>query len=321
MIPVPVSFAGMPNTRWWAFEDAKTNYGDIDANTTDLAKLLFLEFALVYANDWFVIPYTLPAGAIATVRGLAVTNTFGERSGSRPPTRGPTPTGSAGACSPSTSRARAGAPADTSLLLLPTAAKVEHGPPIEDVMLIRDEVANMVWGVETIVPLPSGESRPGRRGGGAVARLLPGAGRRPAVAATAGPRADPLPGDEQRARELDSLPAGARRRQQPRNPAAARGDAADPRRGPEPARQVQPRTALLRQGLDDTAAAALLHPRRGGAARRARACSRASSGRAGATGACSCGCACAARRDAAKARAGCASTSSSTLQSPSADRV
>src|SRR5579872_297892 len=25
MIPIPVSFAGMPNTRWWAFEDRKTN--------------------------------------------------------------------------------------------------------------------------------------------------------------------------------------------------------------------------------------------------------------------------------------------------------
>jgi hypothetical protein len=51
MIPVPVSFAGMPNTRWWAFEDSKTNFGDIDASTTDLPKLLFLEFALVYPND------------------------------------------------------------------------------------------------------------------------------------------------------------------------------------------------------------------------------------------------------------------------------
>ena len=79
MIPVPVSFAGMPNTRWWAFEDSKTNFGDIDASTTDLAKLLFLEFALVYANDWFVIPYTLPAGAIATISGFVVTNTFGDR--------------------------------------------------------------------------------------------------------------------------------------------------------------------------------------------------------------------------------------------------
>src|SRR5262249_38430613 len=62
MIPTPVSFSGMPNTRWWSFEDRKTNFGDINANTGELAKLLFLEFALVYANDWFLIPYTLPTG-------------------------------------------------------------------------------------------------------------------------------------------------------------------------------------------------------------------------------------------------------------------
>jgi len=68
----------MANTRWWTFEDNQTNFGDIDANTTDLAKLLFMEFALLYANDWFVVPYTLPSGAIATVQGLVVTNVFGE---------------------------------------------------------------------------------------------------------------------------------------------------------------------------------------------------------------------------------------------------
>ena len=28
-IPAPVRFNGMPDTRWWAFEDGKTNFGDI----------------------------------------------------------------------------------------------------------------------------------------------------------------------------------------------------------------------------------------------------------------------------------------------------
>ena len=33
VIPTPVSFSSMPNTRWWSFEDSKTNFGDIDAST------------------------------------------------------------------------------------------------------------------------------------------------------------------------------------------------------------------------------------------------------------------------------------------------
>src|SRR5215467_1456090 len=118
MIPVPVSFAGMPNTRWWAFEDRKTNFGDIDASTTDLAKLLFLEFALVFSNDWFVIPYTLPSGSIATIRGFVVQNVFGERFWI-------TPAGSAQdqlwqRWSMFTIDKVGGGPADTSLVLLPT---------------------------------------------------------------------------------------------------------------------------------------------------------------------------------------------------------
>ena len=128
MIPVPVSFAGMPNTRWWSFEERKTNFGDIDASTTDLAKLLFLEFALVYANDWFVIPYTLPAGAIAAIRGVAVTNTFGERFWIEAAGSGADADWQRWSMFTINVRRPAGAPADTSLLLLPTVAKLEQGP-------------------------------------------------------------------------------------------------------------------------------------------------------------------------------------------------
>ena len=58
MLPTQVTFNGMPNTRWWEFEDGRTNFGDIKPDTTDLAKLLLIEFGLVYANDWFLIPFT-----------------------------------------------------------------------------------------------------------------------------------------------------------------------------------------------------------------------------------------------------------------------
>src|SRR4029079_16906914 len=78
-IPVPVSFSGMANTRWWTFEENRTNFGDVDASTTDLAKLLFMEFALVYANDWFVVPSTLPVGMLAKLDGRPVSNVFRER--------------------------------------------------------------------------------------------------------------------------------------------------------------------------------------------------------------------------------------------------
>ena len=68
-IPGSVRFNGMPDTRWWAFEDGKTNFGDIRPGTTHLAKLLLIEFGLVYANDWFLFPYTVPTGIDIDYKG------------------------------------------------------------------------------------------------------------------------------------------------------------------------------------------------------------------------------------------------------------
>jgi len=77
-IPSHVQFEGMPDTRWWKFEDGKTSFGDVKPATTDISKLLLIEFGLVFANDWFLVPYTLPVGSLANVEGLTVKNNFGE---------------------------------------------------------------------------------------------------------------------------------------------------------------------------------------------------------------------------------------------------
>ena len=164
-VPVQVTYDGMPNTRWWAFEDRKTNFGDIAPDTTDLGKLLFMEFGLVYANDWFLLPHALPAGSIATVRGMAVTNVFGERTWVEPAGQGPDDAWQRWAMYTVSKRGLDDAAADTSLLLLPTVPKVQEGRPLDDVLLIRDEMANMVWGVEKRVMMASGESGAGNEAG------------------------------------------------------------------------------------------------------------------------------------------------------------
>ena len=258
MIPVPVTFRGMPNTRWWAFEDGQTNFGDVDASSTDLAKLLFVEFALVFGNDWFVVPCTLPAAAIATIRGLVVTNVFGERlwvdaaGGGGQAQRQPWSMFTID---------RAGdrsAAADPSLVLLPTASKIQEGAPIEEVALIRDEVANMVWGIERTVQLAGGESKPGLEAAyqtraffEALVAAQPGG-----PAPQAFPPAAPI-----RYRVMTTVPEnwipfvpvhvdGSNREIQLQRAALPRiidGDRGDPVK-------VQPRTRLLRQGLDRTPA-------------------------------------------------------------------
>ena len=79
VIPAPVSFKGMPAARFWEIEDGSVDLGAIDAASDDLARLLVMEFALVYGNDFFVVPVRLPVGSVSTVASLVVTDSFGVR--------------------------------------------------------------------------------------------------------------------------------------------------------------------------------------------------------------------------------------------------
>ena len=161
-IPAPVRFNGMPDTRWWAFEDGKTNFGDINPGTTDLAKLLLIEFGLVYANDWFLLPYTVPAGTALNIKGLAVTNTFGERFWIE--AAGPRQRRSVAALDdvqPEHQGAGGRARRPRRCSCCPPCRRSRKATPLEEIALTRDEMANMVWGIETVIPLPSGGTRAG----------------------------------------------------------------------------------------------------------------------------------------------------------------
>jgi hypothetical protein len=255
MVPTPATFAGMPNTRWWAFEEGKTNFGDIRPDTTDLAKLMLIEFGLTYANDWFLVPFAVEAGSIARVEGAAVTNVFGERTWIEAASRGLDDDWRRWAMFLASIRGKGLQWADTSLLLLPVAPKVNDGPVLEEVMLVRDEMANMVWAIEHTIPLQSGE---GKRGVEAarelrafherdLERLLGAPPASPALAEGAQVRYDIMNGVPEN--WLPFVPVhreGETRSIQLQRAAMLRILTGDPER-PE---KVRPRTSLLRQGLD-----------------------------------------------------------------------
>jgi len=161
-IPTTLTFDGMPNTRWWAFEEGRTNFGDIKPDTNELGKLLLMEFGLIYANDWFLLPLTVPAGSVITVKGLAVSNVFGERTWIDPAGQGAENSWQKWRMFGLSSFKSTAAQADTSLVMLPTVSKVMEERDLEEIALVRDEVANMVWGIENIVPLTDGSAKRGR---------------------------------------------------------------------------------------------------------------------------------------------------------------
>jgi hypothetical protein len=248
----------MPDPRWWAFEDGRTNLGDVRADTTDLARLLFVEFALVYGNDWFTIPCDLPVGTVTKIEGLSVTNVFGERLWIEAAGRGLDDDWARWSMFTLDIAGVAPEAADTSLYLPSTVPVTSESQPLEDVMLLRDEIANLVWGVERIVPLATGV---GRRGSEAAAETL--ALRTRLVHDGAGGPALPPPAPAAPVSYLVEttvpeswipfvavhVPGDVRETQLQRAavPRLIEGD-------PAPPVKVRPRTSLLRVGLDESPA-------------------------------------------------------------------
>ena len=159
-MPTTIQFDGMPNTRHWSFEEGVTNFGDIDTDTTDIAKLLLIEFGLVFANDWFLLPIDLPVGSLTEIKGLVVTNVFGERLMIEPAVSEAGPVQSWRMFRLTNKGA-----AENRLFLPATTPTALESSTVESANLIRDEVSNMVWGIETMVQLSDGSSRRGREVG------------------------------------------------------------------------------------------------------------------------------------------------------------
>ncbi|WP_027346948.1 hypothetical protein [Hamadaea tsunoensis] len=145
-LPTPVRYPGMPAARFWEFEDARVYLGGVEAGRDDLGRMLLAEFAILYSDDWFVIPVELPVGTVARVVSLVVADTFGVRTLIQPAAHGDWDM-----------YRLTGAGADQALFVLPpTLAGSLDGDPVEEVVLLRDEAANVAWAVETRVQSAAG---------------------------------------------------------------------------------------------------------------------------------------------------------------------
>lgn len=155
LLAAPVEFPGMPAERFWEMEDAAVSFASIESPPESLGQLALVEFATAFGNDWFIVPVPLPYGTLSEVVSLVVTNTFGESQLVEAADGGAAaggwrmfshvPLGSGDGPGP--------------LALLPVLAQPLEGGPIEEVHLLRDEQANLVWGVERTVAGADGRGR------------------------------------------------------------------------------------------------------------------------------------------------------------------
>jgi hypothetical protein len=152
----PVTFRGMPARRFWEMEDAAVDIGSLTAAAEDVGRLLLREFALIYGNDWFQVPLAVPVGSEVAVNSVTVSDTFGVT------TTIPHYIDFDGANGGWRLFAvAADTPANTAasahlLVVTPGAVVPVDGAAIEDVLLLRDESANMAWGVERTAVGPAG---------------------------------------------------------------------------------------------------------------------------------------------------------------------
>lgn len=151
----PLRFSGMPSDRYWQLEDGQVNLGGLEAQPYDLGRLCMAEFALVYGNDWLVVPMDVSAGTFTRLHEVAYTNTFGERL-IVPLADDANRSGRFRMFALSVKGKDTDVPG---LFIPPTALGSLEGQPLEDVMFLRDEMANMAWAIERFVQGRSGDAR------------------------------------------------------------------------------------------------------------------------------------------------------------------
>jgi hypothetical protein len=155
--PTRVEFAGKPNERWWAFEDNAVDFAKRDVSTTDLVRTMLMEYAFVYADDWFLIPLAVPIGSLTRIRRLRVNNVFGDDDIIRYATESSSDPLAVWDMYKLSGDSLPVIDTDplqfaSQLLMVPPAINHrEESAPIEEVRFIRDEGANLVFAIEHTV--------------------------------------------------------------------------------------------------------------------------------------------------------------------------
>ena len=148
VVPGPVRFRGMPNERFWDFEDGRVDFGGLSPDRRGLASLLLADFMLVHGNDWFLAPFELSVGSLCSST-LTMVDVFGD-----PVDIPRADADTAGIPRPWTmfsTSTSTGAPAAFFALPATAASTVLDGPPLEEVRFLRDDTAAVAWAVERTV--------------------------------------------------------------------------------------------------------------------------------------------------------------------------
>ncbi len=150
-LPTIATYQGAPNKRLWQFEDHRVYLGNSEEQQS-AANELFMKFATMYSNDWMMIPFDTKVGKYITVENISIQDTFGETKVICNTEKGVDNSVNT-FYSNNVYEPNANGTNDIAkgLFYAPQLVNTIEGKPVEQVDLLRDEMANMIWGVESIV--------------------------------------------------------------------------------------------------------------------------------------------------------------------------
>lgn len=153
-MPVRVSFAAMPDKRLFAFEDSKLDLAGMKVEQDDLVRLMIIDFSLVSGSDWFTIPVNMELGELCWVNHIKVKDVFGVETtilNDKGQFLGTDPLSVWDAFKIRNEYVDSFQAPQHFLYLPPSVNFRQESRPLEELLFLRDEYANMVWGIEKTV--------------------------------------------------------------------------------------------------------------------------------------------------------------------------
>lgn len=157
--PSPVYFRGMPSSRWWQFEDQKVDLAAMLVEMKDTFKLMLQEFAVTFSHDWLLLPVNLRVGSVTEVDALVITDTFGVNVVIDSAGTGPSNSWQTWSMFSLNQDSTNVPQTEAKLFVPPVNDHYELSDEIERTIFVKDEMANLVWGVEETISNDLGEGQ------------------------------------------------------------------------------------------------------------------------------------------------------------------
>ncbi len=150
MVPGQIQIPGAPEARWWEIEDG-TAYFDTDQDPEpNVLSMLLPEFFYLDVKNWYVLPTPAPAGTLRQIERVEVIDSFGIVTEVAPLVEDGAPADADRdwACFALSGGRPEDNPSGATFLAPDVAVAIGQNDLVEEVRVLRDENANLVWGWE-----------------------------------------------------------------------------------------------------------------------------------------------------------------------------